>query len=552
MPRSPGPEKRQSVPPGAGTSDDRTTERRLIPATPSHAPAGHSTLSSDSTRDVAQEDFLFHLYRGSELLQENRVLEAKEELEFALTMQPSDPKGQDLLGAVYFRLGHYPRAIQIYEALEQGFPNDVSIKVNLALSYLKTGQPEAARRTLHDATRINPEHTRAWGYLGLALQKLGELEQAQIAFERGGHPMMARRVTERRQRVTMPAPAGGGAGIDEGVRSAAEMAFSELDAGELRFALAEQGTPRAGDTPWHTTEPGDVAKAATGQGRTQPPPPPVMTMPAEGPSLHTVRTVPPAPQLVSPAAVSTRLVPPPLVAPTPPPVAPGLPPSLPFPAPTVAGERPIAPPLFAEGAGPSVALHARGVLLVRITTERAFAAKLESLRIVSGSVATRVLHRRLRDADTHDVLGGIGSPLVRVSGDAQLVLGARPAHGIVPITLQDELAFIREELLLGFEMNLGYENGRLALDAPGEGARGTGDGAHVVQLRGTGAVALELAADLASVSCTPGQPLLVRREWIVGWLGRLVPRAAPPAESPSGQRGLIAFSGEGTVLVCAT
>src|SRR5580693_5537984 len=195
MPRSPGQE-RQSVPPPA--VDDRSTERRLVPSTL------HPSMAAESTRDVAQEDFLFHLYRGSELLQEARVLEAKEELEFALTMQPSDPKGQDLLGAVYFRLGLYPRAIQIYEALEQGFPNDASIKVNLALSYLKTGQPEAARRTLHDATRINPEHRRAWGYLGLALQKLGELDQAQIAFQRGGHPMMARRVTEFRRSLAPP------------------------------------------------------------------------------------------------------------------------------------------------------------------------------------------------------------------------------------------------------------------------------------------------------------------------------------------------------------
>jgi uncharacterized protein (AIM24 family) len=531
MSRSPGPEQRQSVPPGgASTTDDRTTERRLIPAT-------HSTLSSESTRDVAQEDFLFHLYRGSELLQENRVLEAKEELEFALTMQPSDPKGQDLLGAVYFRLGHYPRAIQIYEALEQGFPNDASIKVNLALSYLKTGQPEAARRTLQDATRLNPEHRRAWGYLGLALQKLGELEQAQVAFERGGHPMMARRVTERRQRVTMPAPAGGGAGIDEGVRSVAETAFSELDAGELRFALAEQGTPSAGDSPWHTTEPGDLAKAATGQGRTQPPPPPVLM---GRPSPHDLVTVPPAPHAVSPAAVSTRLVPPP----------PDAPPPLSLPSP--AGERHVAPSLFAEATQAPVALHARGVLLVRTTDDQAFAAKLESLRVVVGTAVTRVLHRRLRDADTHDVLGGIGSPIVRVSGTTQLVLGARTGHALVPIALQDELAFIREEALLGFELRLAYENGRLALDAPGEGGRAAGEGAHVVQLRGTGAVVLELAGELASVPCTPGHPLLVRREWIVGWLGRLVPHASPPAESPSGQRGLIAFSGEGTVLVCAS
>src|ERR1700722_3404084 len=261
MPRSLRPGQRQSAPPRGAATDERR-----------HAPSGGlATMGAQSTRDVVHEDFLFHLYRGSELLQENRVLEAKEELEFALTMQPSDPKGQDLLGAVYFRLGHYPRAIQIYEALEQAFPSDASIKVNLALSYLKTGQPEPARRTLHEATRINPEHRRAWGYLGLALQKIGELEQAQIAFERGGHPMMARRITERRQRVTMPAPAGGGTGIDEGGRSAAGTAFSELDAGELRFALAEQGGLGPGGTPWHTTEPGDLAKGAASYGRTQPP-----------------------------------------------------------------------------------------------------------------------------------------------------------------------------------------------------------------------------------------------------------------------------------------
>jgi hypothetical protein len=40
-----------------------------------------------SSRDVAGEDFLFHLYRGSELLQDNRVHEAKTELEQALALR---------------------------------------------------------------------------------------------------------------------------------------------------------------------------------------------------------------------------------------------------------------------------------------------------------------------------------------------------------------------------------------------------------------------------------------------------------------------------------
>ncbi len=192
---------------------------------------------------MAQEDFLFHLYRGSELLQENRVVEAKEELEYALTMRPLDPKGQDLLGAVYFRLGLYPRAIQIYEDLEQQFPRVVSIKINLALGYLKTGQPERAGGVLKVTVRINPDHKRAWGYLGLAHQRLGELAQAQIAFERGGHAMMAKRATEHR-RSLMPSAAPSRVVLDTGVRDFAETAFLELDAGELRFALAEPEAAR--------------------------------------------------------------------------------------------------------------------------------------------------------------------------------------------------------------------------------------------------------------------------------------------------------------------
>ncbi len=528
----------QSVPPTS--TDDRTTERRLIPS-PAY---GHAV---ESTREVTQEDFLFHLYRGSELLQENRVHEAKEELEFALTMQPSDPKGQDLLGAVYFRLGLYPRAIQIYEGLETSFPSDVSIKVNLALAYLKTGQPEPARGVLADAVRLQPEHRRAWGYLGLALQKLGDLEQAQIAFERGGHALMARRLTERIARGTATSSEGPTA-LDEGVRSVAETAFSELDAGELRFALAEPGRARASDADWHTREPGEATKA------TRSVPPAAMNAAPQGAetigmapgptpaprSVHETATVPPPP------VVSTRLVPPPMPGEAGPPVVP--------PPPAHSQQPPadglLAPSLLGLREGQAVGVHESGVVLARVGGERVFATRLDALRVVAGTIATRVLHRRMRDADTAEVLGGIGSPFVRVSGEAQLVVGARPSHRLAVIALDDELAFVREEALLGFEMRLAYENGRLALDPPGEGSKSS-EAAHVAQLRGHGAVVLEVPSELASLPCTAGVPLFVRREWVVAWLGRLVPRALPPTESPSGQRGLVSFSGAGTVLVCA-
>src|SRR6188474_2823031 len=138
--------------------------------------AEDETQEPDSERPSAGafdgEDFLFHLYRGSELLQDNCVAEAKEELERALSMQPRDVEGQGLLGVVYFRLGLYPRAIGIYEEIVRTCPTEITPKVNLALCYLKTGQQHSARDVLEDVIRREPDHRRAWGYYGLALERL--------------------------------------------------------------------------------------------------------------------------------------------------------------------------------------------------------------------------------------------------------------------------------------------------------------------------------------------------------------------------------------------
>ena len=142
------------------------------------------------------EDFLFHLYRGSELLQDNCAEEAKEELERALRMQPLDVEGQGLLGAVYFRLGLYPRAIEIYRDVIRACPDEVTPKLNLALCCLKTGQPSESRDLLEDVLRRAPEHRRAWGYLGLSFERLGEYAKARHAFERADQPHLARRMQQ--------------------------------------------------------------------------------------------------------------------------------------------------------------------------------------------------------------------------------------------------------------------------------------------------------------------------------------------------------------------
>ena len=372
------------------------------------------------------------------------------------------------------------------------------------------------------------------------------LEQAQIAFEKGGRPTMARRMTEFRRSLAPPPPDSSPPEIAQGVRDMADTAFSELDAGELRFALAEAAQPAAGDgqcgTPWSS---GGLSKSKSPPKssftRTLPPPwmgelepqtdlgsVPAPSMSFSAPPVPTISRITDAVSPVRPVAEPRIDVP--SVVP-----------------PAVDRDLEAAPALLPSPGDPPVAWHPSGVVLVRgpaTRRGRRSVVRLDALRVVSGSASTRVLHRRTRDAETREVLGGLGSPFVRVAGDTQLVLGARPEQRLALLAVEEDLAFVREDMLVGFELALQYENGRVPLEP------GAAEESAVVQFRGSGMVVVDVPGELASLPSGPDRPLIARREWIVGWFGRLVTRALSSTESPGGHRGLIGFWGEGTVLVC--
>ena len=478
--------------------------------TPSNAPPS----VTESVREVASEEFLFHLYRGAELLQDSRVHEAKEELEAALHLQPRDSKGQDLLAVVYFRLGLYPRAIQIYEQLHRDNPRDTALMVNLALCYLKTGQSQSAREVLESMLQVVPEHRRAWGYLGLAYERLGDLEKAEHAFERAGHDQMAKRVAAQRgQSIAAPQETEATRIENAAIRATAEVAFQELDSGELSFALAEPAMRRNESGTWRAIELGTSVRAPSA------PPPP---MPQ--PHAPLAATMAPASQQLPGATQMPRAH------------ASQRPPAPPR-APRTVGEIALASRVAATDV--RVRLHASG--LVVMTAPEGFAARLGALRAWSGALATSVLERQTR-TPSPEPFGGLGNPLMRMKVDGPVLLGPRSAHRLVPVVVEEGTPFfLREDLVLAFDLALAFENGRLTF--------GETDAIAVAQFRGAGAVVLELIDPIVSLDVTSTRPAVARREALVGWLGRVVPRAIPMSESPGGQRGLVGFSGEGTVLV---
>lgn len=459
----------------------------------------------DATRPG--EDFLFHLYRGSELLGDSRLIEAQSELEYALSIEPLDERTRGLLATVYFRSGFFSRAMAMYDGLLALHPGDPSLRLNVALCHLRTGEPDLARVGLEALAAEDVSDLRAWGYLALALARLGYVDQAREAFDRAGQPDLARRMVERGAsppRPTRAPVADAPDPLSRRSRPPPPPTFEPLDGGELNL---------------------EVASPAAGYPAVREPPPQVPPAPLAPPRLDTLAWGAQA------AALPQR-----------------------------AWLEPAPLGNFLEDArasrlGDPGRVMLLGARLARVDVDperspKGFAFRLESLRSYAGALDPEVLPRRTRaegpaeQDGPGEIFGGVGAPFAAIHGPGHLVVGPRPSHRLQGFTLEGDLLFLREELMLGFDLSLAYENGRLALGSS------AGEAVPLVQLQGDGAVLLELTSDLLALEVkTTG--LTLRKELVVGWVGRLLPRPLSAGEAPCGQRGLLAFAGDGTVLVSA-
>ncbi|HTQ02997.1 MAG TPA: tetratricopeptide repeat protein [Polyangiaceae bacterium] len=489
------------------------------PGTPeSEHPASSSAFNG--------EDFLFHLYRGSELLQDNCVSEAKEELERALRFQPSDAEGQGLLGIVYFRLGMYPRAIGIYEELIKNFPREISPKVNLALCYLKTGQQHQARDVLEEVIEREPEHRRAWGYYGLALERLGDFAKAQTAFERAGQPQLARRMQNRIEAAAIADEPGEAEHQLDEVRLAAADAVQELDAHAPFVSAPEE----AGELEpvrsrrWRAVEPGEEvvprpSRPPSGQHR-------AVTLTSLGvPAVSEPMELPPP---------SRRGVtePPPAAAPPRAAPAPGAPSAL-------VAEVAVGVPDSRER------LVLKGTSAV-VRVEVGFALRNDALRAVQPDASTFTrgsLRRRARGRTTDEPFGGAATPWTLLEGSGLAVLAAGAGRSVAALELGGEFVYLRESRLLGFDSSARYENGRLP--APPEEPAPI----VIVQLSGRGLVLVESERPLRALVVTSERRVIVRSESVAGWTGRMLAQPITAEDAPTHAHGFVSFSGEGAVLL---
>jgi hypothetical protein len=487
--------------------------------------------------------------RGSDLLKQGRFDEAQRAFRTALLLDENNPRILALLGLTCFRAGQFTQAQPIYEELVERAPTDASHRLNLGLVYLKLGESEKAIGALESSRALDPSQGRAVSYLGLAYARAGRYAEAYRSFllagqnelaseievnltaaEREGiHAQLARGGVEMRKTpppppkssaeiplMSMPAividrphAEATGARLTEGsgsfdINMEQSGVFSPpLDA-EDAFAQvrAIPGSPAAAGVPKpHIPASTDSQQFVLPERQAVP-------RPVDGQSMIST-----AVEAARPSASATTAA---------------------IPLSQLATDALVRP----EDSSEMFEVTSTGALVIRVV-ERTV-TRLDGIHITGGELEFEPATRRSRGSQTDEKFDFGGSRMHSVAGKGYLIAVPDEKTKFIAVTLDDDIFYLREDLVFAFDATLRWENGNVP------GLRGK---LPIVQFRGDGGVALRTGGPLVRVKLAAQSVVYVDATRLAGWIGRVIPRAVvPPKHGPMGEI-CIECTGEGVVLV---
>lgn len=146
--------------------------------------ARNPAIKRDSSSASAQE----HLESGREYLLDGRYNEAISELSLAASLDPKLTEAHNLLGVAYDKKGFGDRARESFERAVK-MEEDADTLNNLGFSLYQNGNYRAAVDRLKRAAKLAPTDERILNNLGLALCRLGKIDEAYKAFTRATGPL---------------------------------------------------------------------------------------------------------------------------------------------------------------------------------------------------------------------------------------------------------------------------------------------------------------------------------------------------------------------------
>jgi len=172
-------------------------------------------------------------------------------------------------------------------------------------------------------------------------------------------------------------------------------------------------------------------------------------------------------------------------------------------------------------------------------TQRDLYVRLGTLQAVHGKLESRMVHRRARGKDLEEYLGE-DDPIFEVTGPCRMTLEVSPDESIVVLALDDDILYVRESRILAFDDRSAYESARLPFGK---------DPVPMLQLHGSGFVALRFHTHPTALPVRDGQELRVNPDKVLGWTGRLFPNMQKGTAPYSLTAPRLVFRGEGAVLL---
>ncbi len=169
----------------------------------------------------------------------------------------------------------------------------------------------------------------------------------------------------------------------------------------------------------------------------------------------------------------------------------------------------------------------------------------------SGTARWEPTNRRVQGRTTAEQLGGGATEagrFCRLTGPGDVFVAA-PAGRLVPLRLEGDILYVREDRVLAFEGTVSWEYGHVPLAD-----------VAMVQFRGRGLVAIRVDGEPGAVRVTPERGAFVSAPHLLGWIGHVVASGTRETAAdgqdwqqeggrgPAGPFGL-ACEGEGIVLL---
>ena len=129
----------------------------------------------------------------------------------------------------------------------------------------------------------------------------------------------------------------------------------------------------------------------------------------------------------------------------------------------------------------------------------------------TGRVRWELAQRRVQGRPTADRLGA-DQPFFRVQGRGELFVAA-PVGRLVPLRLEDDILYVREDAVVAFEGTVSWEYGHIPRAPLG-----------MLQFRGRGLVTICVRGETGAVKVSPERPVQAAMRNLLGWVGRVVAR----------------------------